>query len=86
MPHRLREEWTPKVIVKVTFGREPETGEIDHLAPFVATDRSGLRSGVYDDEPHVTAEIEAHTRIAYFEAQWVHGRWMFGHRVPDQDW
>ena len=85
MPHRLN-SWSPKTVVRITFGREPETGEIDHLAPFLVTDRRGLHAGVYEDEPHVIAEMEANTSVAYFEAQWLEGGWMFGHRVEDQDW
>jgi hypothetical protein len=85
MPHRLN-DWAPKTLVKVTFGREPDTGEIDHLAPFLVTDRSGAHVGVYEDEPNVVAEAEASTRVAFFEAQWVEDHWVFGHRVDDQDW
>jgi len=85
MPQRLN-QWAPKQIVKVTFGRDPETGEVDHLAPFVASDRAGLHSAVYEDEPPVVVEMEADTGVAYFEAQWIQERWVFGHRVLDKDW
>jgi hypothetical protein len=84
MPHRL-DEFTPRTIVKVTFQRDPD-GEIDHLAPFEASGRGGRNSGMYDDEPHVTAEMEMNTRIAFFEAQLIDGRWVFGARTPDKDW
>ena len=48
--------------------------------------RSGAHVGVYEDEPHVIAEAEAYTKVAFFEAQWVEDHWVFGHRVDDQDW
>ena len=79
-------EWIQKTIVKVIFATDPDTGELDHLAPFLVSDRAGLRAGVYEDEPHVVCEVEGHTAVAYFDAQWIDGHWMFGHRVEDQDW
>jgi hypothetical protein len=84
MPHRL-DQSAPRRTVKATFQCDPD-GKIDHLAPFMASGRGGENSGVYEDEPHVVAEMEANTRIAFFEAQLVDGRWRFGHRAPDQDW
>src|SRR5918993_1363644 len=57
------------------------------LAPFLVLDRAnGPRSGIYEDEPRVCLEVEPDTKVAYFEAEWSEGRWMFGHRVPDPDW
>jgi hypothetical protein len=78
--------WAPKTVVKISFYRDPETGEIDHLAPFQVSDRAGRHTGSYEDEPQVLAEIEPHTSTAYFEAQWLGERWVFGHRVPDEGW
>jgi hypothetical protein len=85
MPNRLM-EWIPGTVVKITFGLEPETGELDHLVPFLVTDRSGSHVGVYEDEPRIIAEVQASTKVAYFGAQWVEDHWVFGHRVEDQDW
>src|SRR4051794_20972693 len=81
MPDRL-DQFTPRTIVKITFQRDPD-GEIDHLAPFQASGRGDRSSGIYDDEPHVIAEMEVNTRIAFFEAQLIDGRWRFGGRIPD---
>ena len=80
------DQWTPKIVVKVSFARDPDTGEVDHLAPFRATDRGGRHTGLYEDEPQVLVEMEPDTSVAYFEAQWADGRWVFGHRVPDESW
>jgi hypothetical protein len=71
--------------VKITFQRDPD-GEIDHLAPFEASGRGGRNSGIYDDEAQVISEMEVNTRIAFFEAQLIDGRWKFGARTPDKDW
>ena len=78
--------WSPKKIVKIIFQRDPETYEIDHLAPFTVTDRSGLHSGIYEDEPLIFAEVESNTEIAYCEAEWENNRWVFGHRVHGEHW
>ena len=73
--------------MKLVFQRDPYTGLVDHLAPFLVLDRAnGPRSGIYEDEPRVCLEVEPDTKVAYFEAEWSEGRWMFGHRVPDPDW
>jgi hypothetical protein len=78
--------WAPKTVVKISFRRDPDSGEIDHLAPFEVADRAGRHTGTYEDEPQVLAEIGADTSTAYFEAQWVDDRWVFGHRVADENW
>lgn len=80
------DQWAPRTVVKVSFERDPDTGEIDHLAPFRVTDRGGRHAGVYEDEPQVVVEMEPETSVAYFEAQWIAGRWVFSHRVPDESW
>ncbi|HEY0567380.1 MAG TPA: hypothetical protein VGD13_04505 [Xanthobacteraceae bacterium] len=80
------DSWTPKTIVKVSFWRDPKTGQIDHLAPFAVSDRTGRHAGQYEDEPQILAEIGPDTSVAYFEAQWIDGRWVFGHRVADETW
>src|SRR5215210_1032363 len=48
----------------------PETGEVDHLAPFQVSERAGRHVGSYEDEPQVLAEIEPDISTAYFEAHW----------------
>jgi len=78
--------WAPKTVVKISFYRDPETGQIDHLAPFQVSNRAGRYSGSYEDEPQILAEIEPDTGTAYFEAQWVGERWVFGRRVADEGW
>ena len=57
-------EWVQNTVVKVSFGQDPESGEIDHLAPFLVTNRSGSHVGLYEDERRVIAEVEASTRVA----------------------
>jgi hypothetical protein len=78
--------WAPKTVVKISFYRDPDTGQIDHLAPFQVSDRAGRHAGSYEDEPQILAEIEPDTGTAYFEAQWLGERWVFGRRVADEGW
>ena len=72
-----------KSIVHIYFGRDPGTGMPYQGAPFFVVAEGRGRSGVYEDEADVIAPMYPEETEATFEAEWVHGGWVFGKRVLD---
>ena len=68
-------------IVLITLATNPETGTIDRTAPFLVQASDPARSGLYEREPEVLAQIQPGERDATFEAEWMGGEWKFGKRV-----
>jgi hypothetical protein len=80
-----------KEIVLVRLAVDPQTGVVDHAAPFgVIPRRRELqrlpgRGGIYEKEPSVIEQFRPGEREAQFEAEWSkqEGGWKFGKRVID---
>jgi hypothetical protein len=80
-----------KEIVLVRLAIDPQTGAVDHAAPFVVIPRRReLRrlqggGGIYEKEPGVIEQFRPGEREAQFEAEWPkqEGCWKFGKRVID---
>jgi hypothetical protein len=68
-------------IVLITLATDPETGTIDRAAPFLVQASDPARSGLYEREPRVLAQIQPGERDATFEAEWTGDEWRFGKRV-----
>ena len=74
-----------KEIVIVSLAIDAKTGTIIPDAPFLVTASRADRSGVYDQEPEVIAQVLPGEEQARFEAEWndEKGDWIFGKRVVD---
>ena len=70
-----------KSIVKVRRGVDTTTGLLDPDAPFLVVAEQPGRSGMYQDEPDVIAQMAPDEVEARFEAEWIEGEWRFGKRV-----
>jgi hypothetical protein len=75
----------------VRLAIDPQTGAVDHAAPFVVIPRRRElrrlpgRGGIYEKEPSVIEQFRPGEREAQFEAEWSkqEGGWIFGKRVID---
>jgi hypothetical protein len=68
-------------IVLITLATNPDTGAIDRTAPFLVQASDPARSGLYEREPEVLAQMQPGERDARFEAEWTGDEWKFGKRV-----
>lgn len=68
-------------IILITLATDPETGTIDRGGPFLVQASDPARSGLYEREPEVVAQIQPDERDAKFEAEWMGDEWKFGKRV-----
>jgi hypothetical protein len=79
-----RQRWHGmKEIVIVCLAIDAETGVAIQDAPFVVKASRADRSGIYDREPAVVAQLLPDEACARFEAEWTDDRWKFGKRVAD---
>lgn len=72
-----------KSIVQVYLGRMKGTRRVCRDGPFLVVSPIPGRSGAYDDEPSVIAQLYADEVEAKFEAEWIDGEWVFGKRIAD---
>jgi hypothetical protein len=72
-----------KPVVLVTLAADPDTGKVVPLAPFLVTADDPSKSGLYENEPTVIAQLAPGERQARFEAEWTEDGWRFGTRVQD---
>jgi hypothetical protein len=69
--------------VIVCLAADAKTGELIREAPSLVKASRAERSGVYEKEPEVIAQILPGERQVRFEAEWTDEGWKFGKRVAD---
>jgi hypothetical protein len=68
-------------IVTIILARGDD-GKPDRAMPFAVACNDDSRTGLYDDEPGVLAQLAPGEVTARFEATW-DGEWKFGRRAQD---
>ena len=72
-----------KSIVKIYLGHDRATRRACQDGRFLVVSDQPGRSGIYEDEPAVIAQLAPDEDEAKFEAEWKDGQWVFGRRFAD---